>query len=142
MSARYQDLSRFRVPPNFRGRSGLVVLLTYANQPYGHRFSLSDISNWGASMYNYIAIVHKNPDSDYGASFPGSSWLRNRRLNHRGTPPPSGRGPRLHLEGMLEDGAKLPQSTTPEVIAAREENDRAVAIFEVKVAILKQSGNR
>lgn len=84
-------------------------------------------------MRNYIAVVHKEPASDYGVSFPdfpgcitagktideAKDWAHEALL--------------LHLEGLREDGEPLPAPTNLEVIVADSENTEAVAFLVVSV---------
>ena len=59
-------------------------------------------------MANYIAVVHKDPKSDFGVSFPdflgciaaGSSIDEAKDLAHDALS--------LHIKGMLEDGENIP----------------------------------
>ena len=84
-------------------------------------------------MPNYIAVVHKEPASDYGVSFPdfpgcitagktideAKDWAYEALL--------------LHLEGLREDGEALPAPTSLEEIVADPENASAVAFLVVSV---------
>jgi len=80
---------------------------------------------------NYIAVVHKEPGSDYGVSFPdfpgcitagktideAKDWAQEALL--------------LHLEGLREDGEELPTPTNLEELVADPENAEAVAFLVV-----------
>ena len=82
-------------------------------------------------MPNYIAVVHKEPGSDYGVSFPdfpgcitagktideAKDWAYEALL--------------LHLEGLLEDGVGLPTPTNLEDLVADPENADAVAFLVI-----------
>jgi predicted RNase H-like HicB family nuclease len=84
-------------------------------------------------MPNYIAVVHKEPASDYGVSFPdfpgcitagktideAKDWAFEALL--------------LHLEGLREDGEALPAPTSLEEIVADPENADGVAFLVVSV---------
>ncbi len=80
-------------------------------------------------MADYIALIHKDPDSDYGVSFPdfpgcvtaGASLDEARRE--------AGEALALHLEGMAEDGTPVPEPSTLEKIMALRENRDAVAFL-------------
>ena len=82
-------------------------------------------------MPNYIAVVHKEPDSDYGVSFPdfpgcitaGKTIDAAKDLAHEAL--------LFHLEGMREDGERLPIPTNLEDIVADPENAEAVAFLVV-----------
>ncbi|WP_026363045.1 type II toxin-antitoxin system HicB family antitoxin [Methylopila sp. M107] len=78
-------------------------------------------------MRSYIALIHKDADSDFGVSFPdlpgvvtaGSSIDEARALAQEALA--------LHLEGMAEDGEAPPEPSTLDVIMAVRENRDAVA---------------
>jgi predicted RNase H-like HicB family nuclease len=84
-------------------------------------------------MPNYIAVVHKEPGSDYGVSFPdfpgcitagktideAKDWAYEALL--------------LHLEGLREDGERLPPPTNLEDLVADPENAEAVAFLVISV---------
>jgi len=84
-------------------------------------------------MPNYIAVVHKELTSDYGVSFPdfpgcitagktideAKDWAYEALL--------------LHLEGLREDGERLPDPTNLEDIVADPENAEAVAFLVISL---------
>ncbi len=82
---------------------------------------------------NYIGLIRKEPDSDYGVSFPdfpgvvtaGTDLDDARRMAEEALS--------LHVDGMLEDGEALPAPSTLESVMADGENADAVA-FLVPVA--------
>jgi predicted RNase H-like HicB family nuclease len=84
-------------------------------------------------MPNYIAVVHKEPASDYGVSFPdfpgcitaGKSIDEAKDMAYEAL--------LLHLEGLREDGEPLPAPTNLEDIVADPENADAVAFLVVSV---------
>jgi predicted RNase H-like HicB family nuclease len=84
-------------------------------------------------MPNYIAVVHKEPASDYGVSFPdfpgcittGKSIDEAKDLAYESLV--------LHIEGLREDGEPLPAPTNLEDIVADPENVDAVAFLVVSV---------
>jgi predicted RNase H-like HicB family nuclease len=84
-------------------------------------------------MPNYIAVVHKEPASDYGVSFPdfpgcitaGKTIDEAKDLAYEAL--------LLHLEGLREDGEPLPAPTNLEDIVADPENAGAVAFLVVPV---------
>ena len=79
-------------------------------------------------MPEYIALVHKEPGSDYGVSFPGfpgcitagATVDEARRMAERALA--------FHIAGMIEDGDAVPQPSRLEKIMADPENREAVAI--------------
>ena len=80
-------------------------------------------------MKHYIALIHKDADSDYGVSFPdfpgcvsaGSSLDEARLFAIEALS--------LHMEGMIEDGERLPEPSSLETIMAEPLNRDGVAIL-------------
>ena len=84
-------------------------------------------------MANYIAVVHKDPKSDFGVSFPdfpgcitaGSSIDEAKDMANDVLS--------LHVKGMLEDGENLPAPSKLENIIDDPDYSDAVAILVVSV---------
>ena len=80
-------------------------------------------------MTHYIALIHKEPDSDYGVSFPdfpgcisaGETLDEARAMGAEALA--------LHIEGMIEDGEPLPLPSRLEDIMADVTNREAVAVL-------------
>jgi predicted RNase H-like HicB family nuclease len=80
-------------------------------------------------MRQYIALIHKDADSDYGVSFPdlpgvisvGSTLDEAREM--------AAEALALHLEGMAEDGEAIPEPSSLEEIMAIRENKDGVAVL-------------
>jgi len=80
-------------------------------------------------MRHYIALIHKDPDSAYGVSFPdfpgcisaGDTLHEARAMGEEVLA--------LHVEGMSEDGDAIPEPSSPEQIMADPENRDGVAIL-------------
>jgi predicted RNase H-like HicB family nuclease len=80
-------------------------------------------------MRQYIALIHKDADSDYGVSFPdlpgvitaGSTLDEARDL--------AAEALAFHLEGMVEDGEAVPEPSSLELIMATAENRDGVAVL-------------
>ena len=80
-------------------------------------------------MTSYIALIHKEPRSDFGVSFPdfpgcvtaGRSLDEARKMAEEALA--------LHVDGMREDGEKLPVPSSLESVMARRDNRGAVAIL-------------
>lgn len=80
-------------------------------------------------MRSYIALIHKDPDSDYGVSFPdfpgcisaGSTIDEAKDMAHEAL--------ELHVEGMVEAGQALPEPSTLEAVMADDDNRDAVAFL-------------
>jgi predicted RNase H-like HicB family nuclease len=82
-------------------------------------------------MRHYIALIHKDADSDYGVSFPdlpgvitaGSSLDEARKL--------AAEALAFHLEGLAEDGEAVPvPSSLEEIMSIRENMDGVATLIE------------
>ena len=93
-------------------------------------------------MANYIAVVHKEPNSDFGVSFPdfpgcitaGSTIDEVKDMAHDALT--------LHIKGMLEDGEKIPVPSKLEDIMSDPEYSDAIAILVVNVSDTKRRSVR
>lgn len=81
------------------------------------------------SLSHYIALVHKEADSDFGVSFPdfpgcvsAGTTLDEAALNAR-------EALELHVEGLLEDGEGIPEPSSVDDIKALPESAEAVLIL-------------
>jgi predicted RNase H-like HicB family nuclease len=80
-------------------------------------------------MAEYIALIHKDPVSDFGVSFPdfpgcisaGSTLDEARDM--------AAEALAFHIEGMVEDGEAIPTPSTLEAVMKDRENRDAVAIL-------------
>jgi predicted RNase H-like HicB family nuclease len=78
---------------------------------------------------NYIGLIHKDADSDYGVSFPdfpgvvtaGKSLDEARALAEEALS--------FHIDGLLEDGEAIPEPSSLEEIMSDPENRDGVAIL-------------
>jgi predicted RNase H-like HicB family nuclease len=74
----------------------------------------------------YIALLRKDPDSDYGVDFPdfpgcitaGSTLEETRRMAAEALP--------FHVEGMLEENLPIPRPSPLELVMADPENAEAI----------------
>lgn len=88
-----------------------------------------DVIGAEATMTECIALIHKEPGSDYGVSFPdfpgcvtaGVTVDEARRMAERALA--------FHIAGLIEDGETIPQPSRLEQVMADPENREAVAIF-------------
>jgi predicted RNase H-like HicB family nuclease len=88
-------------------------------------------------MANYIAVVHKDPKSDFGVSFPdfpgcitaGSSIDVAKDMAHDALS--------LHIKGMIEDGENIPTPSKLEDIMDDPDYADAAAILIVSVSEVK-----
>lgn len=80
-------------------------------------------------MRNYIALIHKDLDSDYGVSFPdfpgvitaGTDLDDARRMAQEAL--------EFHVEGMIADGEAIPEPSSLEAVMAVHENRDGVAVL-------------
>ena len=80
-------------------------------------------------MHQYIALIHKDGDSDYGVSFPdlpgcftaGEDLDEARAMAKQALD--------LHIEGMVEEGIPVPEPSSLEDIMANKKNRNAVAFL-------------
>ena len=84
-------------------------------------------------MASYIAVIHKDPDSDFGVSFPdfpgcitaGATIDDAKNMAHKALP--------FHIKGMLEDGDKIPEPSRLEEIMADPDCAGAAAFLVVTI---------
>lgn len=89
------------------------------------------------NLANYIAVVHKDPKSDFGVSFPdfpgcitaGSTIDEAKDMAHDALS--------LHIKGMLEDGDIIPTPLKLEAIMDDPDYSNAAAILVVSVSEVK-----
>jgi predicted RNase H-like HicB family nuclease len=89
-------------------------------------------------MAHYIALIHKDGDSDYGVSFPdlpgvitaGSNLDEARRMATEALA--------FHLEGLAQDGEAVPEpSSLEEIMAIAENKDGVAVLIEAPAAEVK-----
>ena len=93
-------------------------------------------------MANYIAVLHKDPKSDFGVSFPdfsgcitaGSTIDEAKDMAHDALS--------LHIKGMLEDGENIPVPSKLEDIMDEPDYSDAAAILVVSVSEAKSRSVR
>ncbi len=80
-------------------------------------------------MRQYIALIHKDADSDYGVSFPdfpgcisvGQTLDEARNM--------AAEALAFHVSGMIEDGEAIAEPSTLEAVMADQDNRDGVAIL-------------
>jgi predicted RNase H-like HicB family nuclease len=80
-------------------------------------------------MRQYIGLIHKDPDSDYGVSFPdfpgiataGTSLDDSRKMAEEALA--------FHIEGLGTDGEAIPEPSSLESVMADPDNRDGVAIL-------------
>lgn len=80
-------------------------------------------------MADYIALIHKEPDSDYGVSFPDFPGCVSAGTTIDEARAMAEEALALHIEGLREDGAPVPAPSPLEEIMAQRENRDAVAVL-------------
>jgi predicted RNase H-like HicB family nuclease len=80
-------------------------------------------------MLKYIALIHKDADSDYGVSFPDLPGLVSAGKNLDDAQAMAEEALALHIEGLVEDGETIPEASSLEAIMADPENRDGAAIF-------------
>ena len=80
-------------------------------------------------MRHYIALIHKDANSDYGVSFPDLPGVitAGRTLDEARAMATEALA--FHLEGLAEDGEAVPEPSTLEEIMAIAENRDGVAVL-------------
>ncbi len=83
-------------------------------------------------MTAYIALIHKEPKSDFGVSFPDfpGCITAGRTLDEARALAPEALA--FHIDGMIEDGEAIPEpSSLEEIMQDRENRDAVAVIVEV-----------
>lgn len=86
-------------------------------------------------MTHYVALIHKDADSDFGVSFPDFPGCVTAGITIEDARVMAEEALALHIEGMIEDGETLPASSTLDDIMQEREFRNAVAfLVEAKIA--------
>jgi predicted RNase H-like HicB family nuclease len=80
-------------------------------------------------MRQYIALIHKDPGSDYGVSFPDIPGCVTAGVDLDDARKMAEEALALHLAGMAEDGEPIPEPSSLEAVMAERENRDGVAIL-------------
>jgi predicted RNase H-like HicB family nuclease len=80
-------------------------------------------------MLQYIGLIHKDPGSDYGVSFPDFPGLVTAGKDLDDARAMAEEALALHVEGLVEDGEAIPEASRLEDIMAHPENRDGVAIL-------------
>lgn len=92
-------------------------------------------------MANYIGLIHKDANSDYGVSFPDFPGCVSAGATLDEARAGAEEALALHIEGMVEGGETIPEPTSLEHVMAETENRDGVAIL-VKAPQLDQRSIR
>lgn len=80
-------------------------------------------------MRQFIALIHKDADSDYGVSFPDLPGVATAGSTVDEARTMAAEALALHLEGMAADGEAVPDPSSLEDIMTNRENRDAVAVL-------------
>jgi predicted RNase H-like HicB family nuclease len=80
-------------------------------------------------MRNYIGLIHKDADSDFGVSFPDFPGVITAGTTLDDARAMAEEALLLHIEGMVEDGEAIPEPSTLEEIMSDPENRTGVAML-------------
>jgi len=78
-------------------------------------------------MRHYIALIHKDPNSDYGVSFPDFPGCATAGTTLDEARAMAEEALAFHIEGMAEDGEAIPEPSSLERIMGDPENRDGVA---------------
>ncbi len=84
-------------------------------------------------MYRYIAVVHKDPDSDYGISFPDFPGCITAGHTIEEAGDMAYEALSFHIRGICEDGEEIPSPSAFEDISSDPEHTDAVAFLSVSL---------
>jgi predicted RNase H-like HicB family nuclease len=80
-------------------------------------------------MLQYIGLIHKDPGSDFGVSFPDFPGLITAGKDLDDARAMAEEALAFHIEGLVEDGEAIPEASSLEAIMADPENRDGVAII-------------
>jgi predicted RNase H-like HicB family nuclease len=80
-------------------------------------------------MRNYIALIHKEADSDYGVSFPDFPGIATAGTSLDDARAMAEEALALHIEGLVDDGEAIPEPSTLAAIMDDRDNRDGVAIL-------------
>lgn len=80
-------------------------------------------------MRHYIGLIHKDPNSDFGVSFPDLPGLATAGATLDEARDMAEEALAFHLQGMIEDGEAIPEPSSLEEIMSNPENRSGVAIM-------------
>jgi predicted RNase H-like HicB family nuclease len=80
-------------------------------------------------LQQYIGLIHKDPGSDYGISFPDFPGCVSAGKTVDETRAMGQEALAFHIEGMIEDGEAVPEPSTLEQIMSDPENRGGLAVL-------------
>ena len=89
-------------------------------------------------MRHYIALIHKDADSDYGVSFPDLPGVVTAGSNLDEARKMATEALEFHLEGLAQDGEAAPEpSSLEEIMAIAETKDSVAVLIDAPAAQVK-----
>lgn len=80
-------------------------------------------------MRHYIALIHKEADSDFGVSFPDFAGIATAGTTLDDARAMAEEALVFHIEGLVADGEAIPEPSSLETVMADPENRDGVAIL-------------
>lgn len=80
-------------------------------------------------MRQYIGLIHKQPDSDFGVSFPDFPGVATAGTTLDDARAMAEEALAFHIEGLAADGEAVPEPSSLEEVMAEQENRDGVAIL-------------
>jgi predicted RNase H-like HicB family nuclease len=80
-------------------------------------------------MGNYIGLIHKDADSDFGVSFPDFPGVITAGTTLDDARAMAEEALALHIEGMVEDGEAIPEPSALEEVMSDPDNRSGVAVL-------------
>jgi predicted RNase H-like HicB family nuclease len=80
-------------------------------------------------MRQYIALIHKDPDSDYGVSFPDFPGCITAGTDLDEACREAVEALAFHVSGMMEDGDDIPEPSSLEQVMQDKDNRDGVAVL-------------
>lgn len=80
-------------------------------------------------MRQYIGLIHKEADSDYGVSFPDFPGVATVGTSLDDARAMAGEALAFHIEGLVSDGEAIPEPSSLEDVMADAQNRDGVAIL-------------
>ena len=80
-------------------------------------------------MRQYIALIHKGPDTDYGVSFPDFPGCATAGSDLDAARGMAEEALAFHVDGLTQDGAPLPAPSSLEAVMSDPDNRDGVAIL-------------
>jgi predicted RNase H-like HicB family nuclease len=87
-------------------------------------------------MPHYVALIHKEPDSDYGVSFPDFPGLATAGRTLDEARAMAEEALASHVEGMVEDGGVIPEASSLDLVMTDPATrDGVVTLISLKSAV-------